>query len=51
MPLVSDDQPDVGVKMCWFMAGRVLVRFLHAAISHNSEEQIMTLWAEVDYIR
>ncbi|KAI0734600.1 hypothetical protein C8Q72DRAFT_806895 [Fomitopsis betulina] len=37
--------------ICWFMAGRVLVRFLHAAISRNSEEQILTLWAEVDYIR
>ncbi|KAH9937175.1 uncharacterized protein B0H18DRAFT_969438 [Fomitopsis serialis] len=37
--------------MCWFMAGRVFVRFLLAAINQNSEEQCLTIWAEVDYIR
>jgi predicted XRE-type DNA-binding protein len=32
------------------MAGRVLVRFWHAAQDANSEEQSMTLRAEIDYI-
>ncbi|KAI9513029.1 hypothetical protein F5148DRAFT_462319 [Russula earlei] len=34
----------------WFMAGRVLVRFWHAAQEANSEEQTLTLRAEVEYI-
>jgi len=32
------------------MAGRVLVRFLQAAQDANSEEQTLTLCAEVEYI-
>ena len=32
------------------MAGRVLVRFCQAAQDANSEEQILTLRAEVEYI-
>ncbi|KZT75140.1 hypothetical protein DAEQUDRAFT_720354 [Daedalea quercina L-15889] len=42
---------DIFPMLCWFMAGRVFARFLQAAINHNNEEQIMTLWTEVDYIR
>jgi len=34
----------------WFMAGRVLVRFWQAAQDANSEEQVLTLRAEVEYI-
>jgi len=34
----------------WFMAGRVLVRFWQAAQEANSDEQILTLHAEVEYI-
>ena len=37
--------------MCWFVAGRVLVRFLKAAIDAQSESHITTLRAEVDFIR
>ncbi|KZT05881.1 uncharacterized protein LAESUDRAFT_726455 [Laetiporus sulphureus 93-53] len=36
--------------MCWFMAGRVLVRFLRVAIDCGSEETCATLRAEVDFI-
>ncbi|KAH9984661.1 hypothetical protein BJV74DRAFT_848132 [Russula compacta] len=34
----------------WFMAGRVLVRFWQAAQDANSEDQTLTLRAEVEYI-
>ncbi|KAI0271386.1 hypothetical protein BC834DRAFT_818707 [Gloeopeniophorella convolvens] len=34
----------------WFMAGRVLIRFLQAALDAKSEEQSLTLRAEVEYI-
>ncbi|KAH9947919.1 hypothetical protein B0H21DRAFT_736146 [Amylocystis lapponica] len=37
--------------MGFFMAGRVLVRFLHVAIDYKSEEQTAILRAEVDFIR
>ncbi|OCH96219.1 hypothetical protein OBBRIDRAFT_787678 [Obba rivulosa] len=37
--------------ICWFMAARVLVRFLRTAIASKSEEQISTLQAEVDFFR
>ncbi|KAI0660380.1 hypothetical protein C8Q70DRAFT_1052957 [Cubamyces menziesii] len=37
--------------VCWFVAGRVLVRFLKAAIDAQSESHITTLRAEVDFIR
>ncbi|CCL99564.1 uncharacterized protein FIBRA_01582 [Fibroporia radiculosa] len=36
--------------MCWFMAGRVLVRFLRAAIDSNSEEMTTAVRSEVDFI-
>ncbi|TFK77005.1 hypothetical protein BDN72DRAFT_754042 [Pluteus cervinus] len=36
---------------CWFVAGRVLVRFLQAAIDANSHEQVATLRAEVDFVQ
>jgi len=34
----------------WYMAGRVLVRFCQAAQDANSEDQTLTLRAEVEYI-
>ncbi|KAK0456553.1 hypothetical protein EV421DRAFT_1895773 [Armillaria borealis] len=37
-------------SFCWFTAGRVLVRFLQAAIEANSQDQISTLRAELDFI-
>ncbi|EMD42002.1 hypothetical protein CERSUDRAFT_110542 [Gelatoporia subvermispora B] len=37
--------------ICWFMAARVLVRFLRVAIASKSEDQIATLQAEVDFFR
>ncbi|KAJ7103426.1 hypothetical protein B0H15DRAFT_812191 [Mycena belliarum] len=36
---------------CWFIAGRVLVRFLQAAMDANSLEQISTLRAELDFFQ
>ncbi|KAH9846804.1 hypothetical protein C2E23DRAFT_743274 [Lenzites betulinus] len=36
--------------VCWFAAGRVLVRFLKAAIDANSEEHISALRTEVTFI-
>ncbi|KAA1467928.1 hypothetical protein DENSPDRAFT_833103 [Dentipellis sp. KUC8613] len=41
---------DYFCAFCWFMAGRVLVRFWHAAQDAKSEEQMLTLRAEVEYI-
>ena len=37
--------------MCWFMAGRVLIRFLKVAMTANSEAQIAQLQAEIVFIR
>ncbi|KAI0375308.1 hypothetical protein BV20DRAFT_933614, partial [Pilatotrama ljubarskyi] len=37
--------------VCWFAAGRVLVRFLKAAIEAQSEEHIATLQAEINFFR
>ncbi|KAJ7181763.1 hypothetical protein C8R43DRAFT_970368 [Mycena crocata] len=34
---------------CWFIAGRVLVRFLQAAMDINATDQIATLRAELDF--
>jgi len=34
---------------CWFIAGRVLVRFLQAAMDANTTEQISTLRAELEF--
>lgn len=41
---------DFFCAFCWFMAGRVLVRFWQAAQQANSKEQTLTLHSEVDYI-
>ncbi|KAI0307712.1 hypothetical protein B0F90DRAFT_1676459 [Multifurca ochricompacta] len=41
---------DFFCAFCWFMAGRVLVRFWQAAQEANSDEQTLTLRAEVEYI-
>ncbi|KAI1793858.1 hypothetical protein LXA43DRAFT_998678 [Ganoderma leucocontextum] len=37
--------------ICWFAAGRVLIRFLRAAIAGKSSEHISALQTEVDFIR
>ncbi|KAI0361291.1 hypothetical protein OH77DRAFT_1544576 [Trametes cingulata] len=37
--------------VCWFGAGRVLVRFLKAAIEAQSDEHTATLQAEVNFFR
>ncbi|KAJ7619127.1 hypothetical protein DFH06DRAFT_1235416 [Mycena polygramma] len=34
---------------CWFISGRVLVRFLQAAMDSNATDQISTLRAELDF--
>jgi hypothetical protein len=38
-------------QFCWFSAGRVLVRFLQAAIEANSQDQISTLRGELDFVQ
>ncbi|KAF8898638.1 hypothetical protein BD779DRAFT_1607387 [Infundibulicybe gibba] len=38
-------------SFCWFVAGRVLVRFLQASIDAHSQDQISTLRAELDFVR
>jgi hypothetical protein len=38
-------------QMCWFMAGRVLVRFLRAAIDSSDHEQIICLQGEISFVR
>jgi len=37
--------------MCWFMAARILVRFLKAAIDAESEPQMNALQDEIAYVR
>lgn len=37
-------------SFCWFVAGRVLVRFLQAALDAKSLDQISTLRAEIDFV-
>ncbi|KAI0257655.1 hypothetical protein BJV78DRAFT_1116422 [Lactifluus subvellereus] len=41
---------DVFCACCWFIAGKVLVRFWQAAQDANSEEQTLALRAQVEYI-
>ncbi|KAG6889195.1 hypothetical protein C0995_002910 [Termitomyces sp. Mi166 len=38
-------------SFCWFVAGRVLVRFLQAAQDAKSADQISTLRAELDFVQ
>lgn len=38
-------------QFCWFVAGRVLVRFLQAALDAKSLDQISTLRAEIDFVQ
>ncbi|KAJ7070941.1 hypothetical protein C8F01DRAFT_1108418 [Mycena amicta] len=38
-------------SFCWFLAGRVLVRFLQAAIDVNNSDQISTLRAELEFLQ
>lgn len=40
-----------GWQFCWFLAGRVLGRFLKAAQDVNSIQQIDTLEVELEFIR
>jgi len=35
----------------WFMSGRVLLRFLQAAMDNHSQEQIATLTAELNFVQ
>ncbi|KAM5530106.1 hypothetical protein V8D89_016215 [Ganoderma adspersum] len=37
--------------ICWFAAGRVLIRFLRSAIGAKSSQHISALQAEIDFIR
>ncbi|RDB28416.1 hypothetical protein Hypma_015426 [Hypsizygus marmoreus] len=37
-------------SFCWFVGGRVLVRFLQAALDAKSMDQISTLRAELDFV-
>ncbi|KAF8078522.1 hypothetical protein FPV67DRAFT_1557832 [Lyophyllum atratum] len=38
-------------SFCWFVGGRVLVRFLQAALDAKSVDQISTLRAELDFVQ
>ncbi|KAF9460797.1 hypothetical protein BDZ94DRAFT_1265146 [Collybia nuda] len=38
-------------SFCWFVGGRVLVRFLQAALDAKSQDQISTLRAELDFVQ
>ncbi|GLB36244.1 putative fungal specific transcription factor [Lyophyllum shimeji] len=38
-------------SFCWFVAGRVLVRFLQAALDAKSADQISTLRAELEFVQ
>ncbi|KAJ2928849.1 hypothetical protein H1R20_g8248, partial [Candolleomyces eurysporus] len=38
-------------SFCWFLSGRVLVRFLQAALEHHKADQIATFRAEIDFIQ
>ncbi|KAH8835150.1 hypothetical protein DL96DRAFT_1573039 [Flagelloscypha sp. PMI_526] len=35
---------------CWFLSGRVLLRFLQAAIATNNQEQMETLRSELEFV-
>ncbi|PSR81917.1 hypothetical protein PHLCEN_2v6212 [Hermanssonia centrifuga] len=37
--------------LCWFMAGRVLVRFLKAAQDAQAQDQVIPLQAEINFLR
>lgn len=37
-------------SFCWFISGRVLVRFLQAALGARATDQVSTLKAELDFI-
>jgi hypothetical protein len=38
-------------QLCWFFSGRVLVRFLQAALDARSLDQISTIRTEIDFIQ
>lgn len=42
---------DLQPFMCWFMAGRVLVRFLRAAIDGSRADQLVPLQSEISFVR
>ena len=39
------------VQLCWFMAGRVLVRFMKAAQDAQAQDQVVPLNAEITFLR
>jgi hypothetical protein len=39
------------LQLAWFTAGRVLVRFLQAAIDAEGQDQIATLRAELEFVQ
>ncbi|PPQ70774.1 hypothetical protein CVT24_001061 [Panaeolus cyanescens] len=41
---------DTFCSFCWFVGGRVLVRFLQAALDARSIEQVSTLRAEIEFV-
>ncbi|KAF7796741.1 hypothetical protein EIP86_007924 [Pleurotus ostreatoroseus] len=42
---------DLQPFMCWFMAGRVLVRFLRTAVDANQRDTIMLLQSQISFVR
>jgi len=42
---------DLSCTFCWFMSGRVLVRFLKAAQEANSQDEILNLRTELEFIQ
>jgi len=42
---------DLSCTFCWFMSGQVLIRFLKAAQETNSQDQILTLRTELEFVR
>ncbi|KAI0345199.1 hypothetical protein BDW22DRAFT_1482423 [Trametopsis cervina] len=42
---------DIYPFLCWFMAGRVLVRFLKSAQEAQAQDQILSLKTEVEFLR
>jgi hypothetical protein len=42
---------EYGKQFSWFISGRVLLRFLQAAVDNNSQEQIATLTAELNFVQ
>lgn len=39
------------LQICWYMAGRTLVRFLKAALDAKVHDQIVPLKTEISFLR